>query len=95
VIEVPFELAGAATGLGSLTNPGSVSLAGTVIATVGSIIAGSVTRPVAAGVTVLLYVDLRMRKEGLDLILQTAARNQYAEGEEFAAAWRPPRPGQL
>jgi hypothetical protein len=32
-----------------------------------------VTRPITAGVTVLLYVDMRMRKEGLDLALRTAS----------------------
>ena len=38
-----------------------------VISTIGSIIACACTRPVGSGVTVLLYADLRMRKEGLDL----------------------------
>ena len=40
---------------------------------IGTIAAGTVTRPITAGVTVLLYVDMRMRKEGLDLALRTAS----------------------
>jgi hypothetical protein len=63
-----------------------------------------VARPISAGVAVLLYVDLRMRREGLDLVLQTAAGSgSPPTGDEFASLWRPgagaaptvaaPRPG--
>ena len=40
---------------------------------IGAVAAGTVTRPITAGVIVLLYVDMRMRKEGLDLALRTAS----------------------
>jgi hypothetical protein len=40
---------------------------------IGVAIAGVVTYPFSAGVTALLYVDLRMRREGLDLTLARAA----------------------
>src|SRR5262249_20374407 len=51
---------------------------------------GAVARPISAGVAVLLYVDLRMRREGLDLVLQTAAGSGGAPtGDEFASLWRP------
>ena len=40
-----------------------------VIGAVGSIVAATCTRPISAGVTVLLYTDMRIRKEGLDLAL--------------------------
>ena len=60
---------------------------------IGTIAAGTVTRPISAAVTVLLYVDMRMRKEGLDLALRTAAGGAPLADSEFAAAWRPPRPG--
>ena len=43
--------------------------------------------------TVLLYLDMRMRKEGLDLVLRDAAQNQAMTGDEFAALWRAPAPG--
>jgi hypothetical protein len=68
--------------------------AGTVIAAIGTIAAGTVTRPISAAVTVLLYVDMRMRKEGLDLALRTAAGGGPLADSDFAAAWQPPRPGQ-
>jgi hypothetical protein len=42
---------------------------------------------------VLLYLDMRMRKEGLDLILRDAAQNQAMTGDEFTALWRAPSPG--
>jgi Membrane domain of glycerophosphoryl diester phosphodiesterase len=74
------------TGLIMAGHPGLLSL---IIAAIGSIIAGAITQPVSAGVNVLLYVDLRMRREGLDLALQTAAGEGSMPGDEFATVWRP------
>jgi len=65
-----------------------------VLGAIGSILAGTVTRPISAGVSVLLYLDMRMRKEGLDLVLRNAAQNQGATGDELATVWRPQAPGQ-
>jgi hypothetical protein len=68
-----------------------------IITAIGGILASTVTRPVSAGVSVLLYTDLRMRREGLDLALRTAAGSEGLTGNEFDAAWRPPadsQPGQ-
>lgn len=65
-----------------------------VIGTVGTIASRTLTGALLAGVYVLLYVDLRMRKEGLDIALRTAAGGPGAPGgppgDEFAAVWRPP-----
>jgi hypothetical protein len=44
-----------------------------IIASIGSVIASSITYPITAGVTVLLYVDQRIRREALDLELARAA----------------------
>ena len=68
--------------------------AAVIIGGVGTIVAGTVTRPISAAVTVLLYVDMRIRKEGLDLALRTAAGGGPLADSDFAAAWQPPRPGQ-
>jgi hypothetical protein len=91
ILQFPFAIASGATAFGSGAlsgnGPGVVS---TLIGAVGGIVASTVTRPIAAGVIVLLYVDMRMRKEGLDLALQTAAGSEQAPGDEFAAVWRPP-----
>jgi hypothetical protein len=50
------------------TNLGQLSVQG-----VGQVIAGAVFYPFAAAVTTLLYIDVRMRREGLDVELLRAA----------------------
>ncbi|HTZ93163.1 MAG TPA: hypothetical protein VMB74_12270, partial [Streptosporangiaceae bacterium] len=86
-------IAGGSGGVFGLT--ASRSVLAVIIGGVGSIVAGAVTRPISAGVTVLLYLDMRMRKEGLDLALRSAATGQQMTGNEFETVWRPPagRPG--
>jgi Membrane domain of glycerophosphoryl diester phosphodiesterase len=69
------------------------SVAGVIVGGLGGIVAGAITRPVIAGVVVLLYIDMRMRKEGLDLALRNAAQGQELTGDEFAALWNAPVPG--
>jgi hypothetical protein len=80
ILQLPFTFFGALSGSG---------IVATVILVIGAIAAGTVTRPITAGVTVLLYVDMRMRKEGLDLALRTASGTGQP-GDDFAAVWRPP-----
>jgi hypothetical protein len=92
VLQLPFGvLAAVAGGSGNtLLSTTSGSIAGVLISTVGNIVAGAVARPISAGVAVLLYVDLRMRREGLDLVLQHAvSRDGPVSGDEFASVWRP------
>jgi hypothetical protein len=45
-----------------------------VLTTIGSSIAGTITYPFTAGVAALLYIDLRMRREALDITLIRSAR---------------------
>jgi hypothetical protein len=61
------------------------SLAALLTGAVGGIIVATCTRPISSGVTVLLYADLRMRKEGLDLALQQASQVPAAT----ANPWHP------
>jgi hypothetical protein len=99
ILQLPFTFFGAVLGSGT---------GGTVILVIGAIAAGTVTRPITAGVTVLLYVDMRMRKEGLDLALRTASGSGQPGsglpgsglpgsggplGDDFATVWRPPSAG--
>jgi hypothetical protein len=49
----------------------------------GSVVGGLVTTPFVTGVTTLLYVDLRMRREGLDLRLGAAAQSGSDPGPEI------------
>ncbi|MGW2865886.1 hypothetical protein [Streptomyces sp. SDr-06] len=44
-----------------------------VISGIGAVIASAITYPIAAGVSVLLYIDQRIRREALDLELARAA----------------------
>jgi len=93
VLSIPFliievVIIGGTTGF--LTLPTSVPIAATIIGAVGSIIVATIFRPFSAGVSVLLYGDLRMRREGLDLVLRQASQNQALTGDEFAAVWQPP-----
>src|SRR5215468_9144354 len=100
VLQIPFGLLAAMAGGGNSLLPSTGgNVASILISAVGGVVAGSVARPISAGVAVLLYVDLRMRREGLDLVLQTAAGGDgAATGDEFASLWRPgtrtARPGQ-
>jgi len=45
-----------------------------LVTSIGAVIAGTLTTPFQAGVTGLLYIDQRMRREGFDIELQRAAR---------------------
>src|SRR6516165_7783409 len=91
ILQIPFGLLAARAGGGNSLLPGTGgNVAGILISAVGGVVAGAVARPISAGVAVLLYVDLRMRREGLDLVLQTAAgRGTAPTGDEFASLWRP------
>ena len=94
VLRLPFTVLSAAFSSGSAPLAQAIrpSVASLVIGAVGGIIAGAITQPISAGVTVLLYVDLRMRREGLDLALQTATSDGQAPGDDFATVWRPGGP---
>ena len=91
VLQIPFSLFAAMAGGGNSLLPSTGgNVAGILISAVGGVVAGAVARPISAGVAVLLYVDLRMRREGLDLVLQTAAGGgSTPTGDEFASLWRP------
>jgi hypothetical protein len=110
VLEVPFGVIGAIVGHGSggtitfggASTTANDSVAATIISAIGGIVAGSVTRPVLAGTRVLLYVDLRMRREGLDIALQAASGQPGQPTTEFGSVWagqptpagQPGQPGQ-
>jgi Membrane domain of glycerophosphoryl diester phosphodiesterase len=104
ILQLPFSLlsslaGGGGNGLTSIFNhtAGTAAVAAptvlsVVIGAIGSIIASTVTRPISAGVIVLLYTDMRIRKEGLDLILNQASQAKALTGDEFRNVWRPAGP---
>jgi hypothetical protein len=53
-------------------------LAFLLLTALGSAVSATFTAPVRAGIDALLYVDLRMRKEGLDIALQAAVARPVA-----------------
>ncbi|MDX6432749.1 MAG: hypothetical protein QOE54_5115, partial [Streptosporangiaceae bacterium] len=68
-------------------NPtGWAELSSLAVGTVGRILSWSLIGPFDAGVIALLYIDLRMRREGLDLELQT---RDDLEIHDFLDLWRP------
>ncbi|MFC9425246.1 hypothetical protein [Streptomyces sp. NPDC056987] len=68
VIAIPFAIIGTAVDGDGLTGWPFLIVTG-----IGAVIASTITYPISAGVTVLLYVDQRIRREALDLELARAA----------------------
>ncbi|MCI3276319.1 proline-rich domain-containing protein [Streptomyces cylindrosporus] len=78
IVVIPFTLIAAAfsgDGIVGFFNGASSGLGWTflIISGIGSVIGSMVTFPITAGVTVLLYIDQRIRREALDLDLARAA----------------------
>ena len=73
ILAIPFTaIAFAVDGVG-LGSGFEASWTYLIVMAVGGIISSALTYPIAAGVTVLLYVDQRIRREALDLELAKAA----------------------
>jgi hypothetical protein len=77
IIVIPFTfIAGALSGdgvTGFLNNTGDLGWTFLIVSGVGSVVGSMLTFPITAGVTVLLYIDQRIRREALDLELSRAA----------------------
>ncbi|MFD7813081.1 hypothetical protein ACFV6E_09080 [Streptomyces sp. NPDC059785] len=77
IIVIPFAVIAAAVsddGLGGFVNgTGDMGWTFLVVSGIGSVIGSMLTFPINAGVTVLLYIDQRIRREALDLDLARAA----------------------
>jgi hypothetical protein len=74
IIQLPFSL-GSGT-FQQLLNPSQVVVPSTgdlLLQSVGQIIAGTIATPFVALVTVIVYLDQRMRREGMDIELARAA----------------------
>lgn len=78
IVSFPFSLAGgAASGFavlgGEAPFAGATGVLTLTLGAIGTIVGGTITAPFTAGVTGLLYVDQRIRREALDLELARAA----------------------
>jgi hypothetical protein len=94
VLSVPFDVirelvgaGGTGGGISAFSTSAGGSVTGAFITAIGGIVAACVTRPVLAGIVVLLYVDLRMRREGLDIALQSATSQQDSGTSDFGSVW--------
>ncbi|MFE2429770.1 glycerophosphoryl diester phosphodiesterase membrane domain-containing protein [Streptomyces sp. NPDC059373] len=77
IVQIPFVLIAGATGSGGLSSlvsgDSGYSWASLVIIGIGAVIGSTITFPISAGVTALLYMDQRIRREALDIELARAA----------------------
>ncbi|MDN3297510.1 hypothetical protein QWM81_26440 [Streptomyces ficellus] len=78
IIAIPFSIVALAVdgqGLGGLLagTPPEFGWPFLIITGIGAVIAASITYPISSGVSVLLYIDQRIRREALDLELARAA----------------------
>ncbi|MEU5045534.1 hypothetical protein [Streptomyces griseorubiginosus] len=77
IVVLPFTFLAAALsgdGVGGFVNgTGDLGWTFLIISGIGSVIGSMITFPISAGVTVLLYIDQRIRREALDLELARAA----------------------
>ena len=71
IIVVPVSFVAGLLAFGSST--GTLSL---IIMSLGNVLTYTITTAFTAAVTALLYIDLRMRREGLDVELTAAAKEQ-------------------
>jgi hypothetical protein len=72
ILELPFSFA--ADAVGGSPDPTDPFGGTTMVASIGTIIAGTVTAPFSAGISGLLYFDQRIRREALDIELARAAQ---------------------
>ncbi|EOD67802.1 hypothetical protein [Amycolatopsis vancoresmycina] len=74
IISLPFSLGSGV--FSQILNPGKVTVPSTgdlLLASAGQIIAGTIAIPFVTLVTVIVYLDQRMRREGMDIELARAA----------------------
>lgn len=73
IITAPFGYFGGGFDQLTSTEPVAPTTKYLALTTIGGIIASTITEPFVAAVTVLLYTDQRMRREGMDIELARAA----------------------
>jgi hypothetical protein len=71
VIQVPFDFAGSGTSL--FTGSNDLSTGALAVRDIGQVLSTTITAPFVACAHALIYVDRRMRSEGLDVALRRAA----------------------
>ena len=85
VISFPLGFVSGLTGALSAGGGGTAPVI-VAILVISEIAIASLTATIESGVLVLVYADMRMRKEGMDLVLRQAAAERQLTGEEFASS---------
>jgi hypothetical protein len=91
LISLPFQaIASYVVGYDPLRSSQTVGNAGLYVTllSIGSVVAATVLPPISAAIDVLLYADLRMRKEGMDIVLTLPQQpDAPVSGRPVASAW--------
>lgn len=72
VVEIPFNLP-LGIGASDMVELANASIGVQLLSGLGQVVAQTIVTPFVAGATALLYIDQRMRKEGMDIQLARAA----------------------
>ena len=91
VLSTPFSLAAVLVEV-PLGESALTSVLAALLSFLGLLVTGCVSEPFTAGVTALLYLDVRMRREGLDLRVREAVRAGATPGPELLVATVPAQP---
>jgi hypothetical protein len=83
-LDIPFQF----TALALTKNAVHPPLIALAISIVGKLLVGALALPLLTGVLVLLYVDLRIRKEGMAESLKAALQRAALTDSEFKSIWR-------
>ncbi len=79
IIQFPFAIFTAnSNGFLSTADTG-ISTSGELVLAIGRVIGGTISTPILAGTIALMYVDRRIRREGLDLVLAQTARERRGQ----------------
>ena len=77
ILAIPFFIAGlATTGVFSGDEITGTPILLLVLVSIGTLVSATITAPLTSGVLALLYVDRRMRAEGLDVTLAASVQTQ-------------------
>lgn len=92
IISLPFGIGTFVTTIQAAGAGGGAAWLSALLTAIGAIVANTVTAPLLSGLLVVLYTDLRMRREGMDISLRTAAAagGQPLSGLPAPAGTRPP-----
>jgi hypothetical protein len=95
LLQLPFGIIGELVGvaMGSSGDGSSLTLAvvvSAIVSNLGAVLAATVVSPFSAAVVSLLYIDLRIRREGLDVALVRAAAATAAQAGTNPASTNPP-----